>query len=356
MGNLYGRLRRAAANHDLWLKLRLNHLLRPFLAGRGVIFCLHRVCPERPGVRIPFVKGLEISPALLDRVLVILKERDYDLISLDRALDRLGSPETQRRFAVFTLDDGYEDNLTCALPVFERHGVPFTVFVTNCFPNNSALLWWYLLEDLIQNETRVSGVIEGRMVEWNCGTFEEKCSAYSDLVPYFVFATRPEQERRLKALLGLEETDLTSPARQMALSWKQVRILAEHPLATIGAHTMNHVALARLPLATAYSEMRDSKAQIEAEIAHAVRHFAYPYGGRGAAGQQEFELAKRSGFSSSVTTRSGNIFSNHQKYLHCLPRLGLDENMITGDNPRLLIWLDGLGAFHVNHRKRFVTL
>src|SRR4051794_17721886 len=104
MAFLPRRLRRFAGDYDLWLRLRLNILFRPMLAGRGVIFCLHRVCPERPGVRIPSAKNLEITPEALERTLLILKERAYDFVSLDEMIGRLASGERQRRFAVFTLD------------------------------------------------------------------------------------------------------------------------------------------------------------------------------------------------------------------------------------------------------------
>jgi peptidoglycan/xylan/chitin deacetylase (PgdA/CDA1 family) len=47
---------------------------------------------------------------------------------------------------------------------------------------------------------------------------------------------------------------------------------------TIGAHTINHHHLTRLPLAQAQREIEDSQAELEQIVGDRVRHFAYPYG------------------------------------------------------------------------------
>jgi peptidoglycan/xylan/chitin deacetylase (PgdA/CDA1 family) len=61
------------------------------------------------------------------------------------------------------------------------------------------------------------------------------------------------------------------------LSWSEVRELRDAGV-TIGAHTVTHPDLRRLPLAQAAAEMRDSKARIEQALGTAVTSFAYPNG------------------------------------------------------------------------------
>lgn len=41
---------------------------------------------------------------------------------------------------VFTMDDGYKDNYTNALPIFKKYNVPYTIFVTTNFPDRQAIL------------------------------------------------------------------------------------------------------------------------------------------------------------------------------------------------------------------------
>ena len=52
---------------------------------------------------------------------------------------------------VFTLDDGYLDNYTNALPIFIKYNVPFTIYITTSFPDHKFTMWWYALEDIILN-------------------------------------------------------------------------------------------------------------------------------------------------------------------------------------------------------------
>ena len=72
--------------------------------------------------------------------------RKIDILSLDDCHARIISGKKEKSFAAFTFDDGYVDNLTLALPVFEHYGVPFTIFLTTGFPDHQIVLWWYLLE------------------------------------------------------------------------------------------------------------------------------------------------------------------------------------------------------------------
>ncbi len=85
------------------------------------------------------------------------------------------------------------------------------------------------------------------------------------------------------------------------LTWPQVSQL-DHQGFTIGAHTVHHVALGRLPLAPASWEMAQCKATLEAVLGHPVNHLAYPYGSyTGAVARQAREL----GFESAASTLPG---------------------------------------------------
>src|SRR5690606_1247853 len=97
------------------------------LAGVGVIFMLHRV-REPDDTDFAPNRLLEITPGFLEETIGLVRELGYACLSLDEAVTRLIDGDCSERFAVFTLDDGYRDNLTIALPVFERHNVPFTVY------------------------------------------------------------------------------------------------------------------------------------------------------------------------------------------------------------------------------------
>jgi peptidoglycan/xylan/chitin deacetylase (PgdA/CDA1 family) len=70
----------------------------------------------------------------------------------------------------------------------------------------------------------------------------------------------------------------------------------------IGAHTMTHPFLTRLPLEKARAEIRDSKHALEDRFSVAIRHFAYPYGDWNPAVR---DLVREAGFVSAVSTEYG---------------------------------------------------
>ncbi len=124
------------------------------LAGIGVIFMLHRV-REPDDTDFAPNRLLEITPGFLEETIGLVRELGYACLSLDEAVTRLIEGDRSERFAVFTLDDGYRDNLTDALPVFERHDVPFTVYLTTGLPDGTAEIWWVALERIIASSIAV---------------------------------------------------------------------------------------------------------------------------------------------------------------------------------------------------------
>ncbi|MDQ6856218.1 MAG: polysaccharide deacetylase family protein [Candidatus Dormibacteraeota bacterium] len=71
----------------------------------------------------------------------------------------------------------------------------------------------------------------------------------------------------------------------------------------IGAHTVHHVDLATVPVATARDEVLNSKSALERLLRHPVLDFAYPYGGFNSAVAQ---LVQEAGFREAVTTIGGD--------------------------------------------------
>jgi peptidoglycan/xylan/chitin deacetylase (PgdA/CDA1 family) len=108
------------------------------------------------------------------------------------------------------------------------------------------------------------------------------------------------------------------------MSWSELAGLAADPLVTIGAHTVNHSMLAKLPRDTARSEIDLSRSVIEAALSIKPQHLSYPFGDRSSTGAREFEIAAELGFKTAVTTRPGVLFPEHSQRLLALPRISLN--------------------------------
>ena len=292
-------------------------------AGIGRIFCLHHVCPNR-GQRQDFApySNLEITQEFLDTLIVMMKNKGIALVSLDDAVARLTSTrKSEQRFAVFTLDDGYRDNLIHAMPVFEKHQCPFAVYVAPRIAEGTCELWWRLLEAVIAKSPEVKIELDGENIVMLTSDTASKYRACSILAPKIQSMEEYQQRDLIKNLCLRHNVDWQAFCREVAMTWNEIRLMAQNPLATIGAHTLNHYNLLKLSAEDALSEMRQSKSQIENQLCTAVKHFAYPYGNIDAAGPREFALCKTAGFESGVVTRLGSLWPEHAEHLHALPRI-----------------------------------
>lgn len=293
------------------------------LAGMGVIFMLHRVRPD-DGADFAPNRILEITPAFLEETIGFVQEQGYRCMTLDEAVSRIEAGEHSERFAVFTLDDGYKDNLTEALPVFERMNTPFTVYLTTGLPDGHAEIWWIALERTIAAAIAIEARLPDGPVSLWTRTAEEKQTAWNKL--YWALRALPEDQLRaeVRRLASEHGIDMAALTRELAMTWDEVRTLAAHPLASIEAHTADHFAQAGLSAHDARIDIERGLARMEAELGRRPVHFSYPYGDPGSAGERDFTLAGALGFRSATTTRKGVIHPSHAKRMHALPRLSLN--------------------------------
>ena len=138
----------------------------------------------------------------------------------------------------------------------------------------------------------ISVPIDGETKTFPTGTCEEKGAAYHEI--YWWLRGLPEDRARtiVRNLADTAGVDPQGLCRSLVMDWDELRELADDPLVTIGAHTCSHRALSKLSDDEALSEMADSIARIEDELATPCHHFSYPYGGPEACGEREYELAR----------------------------------------------------------------
>jgi peptidoglycan/xylan/chitin deacetylase (PgdA/CDA1 family) len=304
----------------------VHHVLRPIFSGIGAIFMLHHVRPADDAAFQPN-RHLEVTPEFLRATLTHLRDHDVDIVTSDEMNRRLGARDFRRRFACITLDDGYRDNRDFALPVFEEFAAPFTVYVASDFAAGNGRLWWITLQRLIAAQDRIEAEIGGSVIRLDADTPEAKQAAFQRL--HDGLRALPEGgdlAAGMTALCDRYGVDETAVSRELCLSWEELRGFAEHPLVTIGAHTISHCILARQSETAAAHELLVSRTRIESELQRPVAHLAYPYGDKAAAGTREFALAQAAGYATAVTTRPGMMFADCAEHLFALPRVSLNGN------------------------------
>lgn len=306
----------------LWLT-GMPRLFRLLSHSRGVILTLHRVVRDAPADFSPNAI-LQIEPDFLDYCLERIRDLGIDIVSMDEALERLAGPRGSRPFVVLTFDDAYRDNLHHALPILHAHDAPFTLYVPTAFVDGVGQLWWQAIEDIIARQDAVAFFEDGDTEYVDTRTLAQKRDAFDRL--YWRMRKLPEPERLalLKDFTAAYGYDLDRQCRELIMDWPELRLFAGDPLCTIGAHTVHHYELAKLPVEQARAEMIQSVDVIEAQFGLRPRHFSYPLGGPLSCGPREFELARELGFRTAVTTRPGGLYPHHLKTPTELPRVSLN--------------------------------
>ncbi|MBR2117591.1 MAG: polysaccharide deacetylase family protein [Pseudomonadota bacterium] len=306
-----------------------HHVLRPILAGVGTIFMLHHVRPARGGLFQPN-RHLEITPDFLREVLAHVRALDVDIVSMDEAHRRMVERDFARRFACFTFDDGYRNNRDHALPVMREHNAPFTVYVASDFAEGTGRLWWEALERAVACAETIEIVRDGATMQIDAHDAAAKQDAFNQTHDWLrSLGSDADVQREVSALCARHGVDDAAIARELCMSWDELKTFSTDPLVSIGAHTVSHCNLARETEAGAMRQMRDSRARIEDHLQKPALHFAYPYGDKAAAAAREFAMAKELGFATAVTTRPGMIFAENAEHLTALPRISLNGNYQT---------------------------
>ncbi|GGG46783.1 polysaccharide deacetylase family protein [Chelatococcus composti] len=316
---------------------RADRWLAGVARGRGAILMLHHVRPDAGRGFAPNAL-LEVTPAFLDEVLTLAAELGFVFVPLDEVPQRLADPRPDTApFLALTFDDGYRDNVVHAQPVLERHGAPWTVFVTTGFADRTARLWWLELEEAVRRLDQVAVMEGGFAFSHPARTDAEKQAAFDGL--YWALRSGPE-ERLLSVIASLAgQAGVNSRAlvEELCLDWDEIAALARVPGVTIGAHTLTHPMLAKHDATRAREEIERSRAIIAERIGRPVRHFAYPVGDPTSAGPREFAIAREAGFATAVTTRPGHLFPEHARHLTALPRVSLNGLYQTKTAARALL-------------------
>lgn len=288
--------------------------------GRGAVFTLHHVRPKLERAFDPNAH-LEITPGFLEDTILALERGGYRFVPLEDLPGCLVSAD-ERPFACFTLDDGYRNNLEYAQPLFERYGVPFTIFVTAGYVDRTHTLWWETLADLLSVRREVRFDFGAGAETLATGTLAQKQAAFDRVAAHIHSADEASAVAALNSIAAEQGIDPYAITERLTLDEDGLRASINCPLASLGAHTISHRAVARLSDDEARREISTSAARVEAIAGRRPLSFAYPYGFRPTVSPRDHRLVADFGFAVAVTTEPGTLSSGANP--HALPRISLN--------------------------------
>jgi peptidoglycan/xylan/chitin deacetylase (PgdA/CDA1 family) len=297
----------------------------PSHAGRGVIFALHHVRPERTYDYEP--NGLlSVTPEFLEEAIKVAIDSGLTPVHVHTLPDHLRGSSSTEKFVCFTLDDGYRDNVEFAAPIFRKHKVPYTIFVTAGFVDRSRTMWWETAEVLTRVLPQCRFALGTGTATLKMNTSRQKMAAFERLSDLVRTTDEDEAVRIIDQTARANGIDPEAIVDELSLDGSELRELAQDPLAHIGAHTATHVNLKRVSAERLEAELQISVSAVEQYTARPPKAFAYPYGLPYAVGDREINAARSAGFSVAVTTQPGVLSTRSLEKLASLNRVSLNGN------------------------------
>jgi peptidoglycan/xylan/chitin deacetylase (PgdA/CDA1 family) len=273
------------------------------------ILIYHRVVPE-PDPLVPD----HVSAGEFDWQLGLV-QRWFTVLPLREAAARLRDRTLPVRAACVTFDDGYADNVTVALPILRRRGLPATFFLATGFIDGGTM--WN--DNVIETVRRAQGdTLDARSIgieKLDISSIALRRQAIGRLLEALKYLPPEERQRQVEDLASKTAGVLPS---DLMMTTGQVRELLASGM-DIGAHTVSHPILAKLEPERAEREIRDSKARLEQISGGPITVFAYPNGRPGRDYRSEHVgMVKKLGFEAAVSTAWGVAHAASDP--HQLPR------------------------------------
>jgi peptidoglycan/xylan/chitin deacetylase (PgdA/CDA1 family) len=228
--------------------------------------------------------------------------RWFEPLPLEEAVPLLHTGQLPPRALCITFDDGYADNLTVALPILQRLGLPATFFIATGFLDGGIMWNDQVIEAVRQSRLNPLTLEDLDLGIHPVGSDEEKRAAIAALIGALKYLPLQARAEKLAALV--ERTGARLP-RDLMLTSDQLRALRQAGMG-IGAHTVHHPILAKIGPQEAREEIVEGASRLEELLGEPVRLFAYPNGrpGRDYA-PEHVAMVRKLGFAAAFSTAWG---------------------------------------------------
>jgi peptidoglycan/xylan/chitin deacetylase (PgdA/CDA1 family) len=309
---------------------------RSAAAGLAVV-TYHGVLPQEYELADE-VFDSNLLPSEVFRQQIRLLKAQYAVISPEEMLlwseKKLVLPP---RAVLLTCDDGLLNNLTEMLPVLEEEGVRCLFFVTGASGNDEPATLWYeelflLLLRAPAGPFKISSAVAE--ISGTLASRDQRRALWWDSVEQLSQVSAESRKAFLDAArirLRTGNSNATFPASDLPLQ-RRFRLLNRGELRrlesagmTIGAHSMSHPLLSRLPPELARAEITESRACLETVLGKRVWAFAYPFGDAQSVTPEILAMAKDAGYAAAFLNWGGGLGAELPAF--AIPRIHVTTSM-----------------------------
>lgn len=301
---------------------------------RAVILMYHQVSDKRYD---PW--ELAVHPKHFHAQLDYLK-KNFNVVPVADLADGIAARKLKKTVAI-SFDDGFKDNYANAAPLLDWHELPATFYVATRALRANYLYWWDALQDVIfhteilpvrldivingvpvqftfRTDRRLNGQLVNQLRAWNYNLPipNERVALYMLLWHHIRPLSYAQQEQVLARIREWANHNEFRSNGDQTMSVREMQMLSENPLFTVGAHSVHHAMLSQQNAIEQAYEVKESKSQLEKWIGKSVTGFAYPYGNYSALTQT---LLKEAGFRYAVSTELKAVTADDDPF--ALPRI-----------------------------------
>lgn len=254
----------------------------------------------------------QLTVKSLDRGLAKLA-KCFHFITLDHAVAMLGGQASMQPYSVvLTFDDGYQNNVTHALPILQKYNAPAAFFLPTGYVDRREPFWYdrldYALQHLCKEQevtfagrnfffrphqediSRVTFTALRNMIKSNLRPYAETMQEV-DLIANIL------EGNAGRCLAEIFENDHSTAI----MTWDDARRAADNGI-TIGSHTVDHAILDQLEKTAVREQLILSKQAIEQHTGSPCSYFCYPYGNWN---NRIVSLVRETGYAAAITTDKG---------------------------------------------------
>lgn len=291
----------------------LGLLLRRLGRARGAAIVMTHCVGHVPETRY-LPADMKTSVPKVESLLKALRRRGIRAATVREVVERLDRGDPARDLVAFTMDDGYRDNYTEALPLLQRYGGSGTVFVETGVVGDRVVSWmhryfyvvaargerWFADEYLKRSGEDAVREKLGRAAAGGNSTHGALYDLKRVLKYEADIGDRDRVTREILAAMGASDRDIAGAF----LTWDEVEAL-DRAGVELGAHTVHHEILSRLDPAGVRREIGESTRALGQHVRGPIVTFAYPFGRRWDYSDECFAALRELGYRSACAAIDG---------------------------------------------------
>lgn len=247
--------------------------------GAPTILMYHGVDGDHGRDGLTDCSGKHVDAALFRQQLEFLAASST-VVPLAKLVSAVRAGESHRRLVAITFDDGFLNNASCAAPLLAEFGFTATIFLATGFIGTNRWMWTDRLESALHRTAKADfrPVLLGESLALS--NVAARRHALQRLKANLKTLHWHEAETHVANLEHELEVDSIPPwGLYRFMAWDDVRRLRDAGF-EIGAHTVNHAILSKVPAAEAELEILSSRDHIVRELGECSTTFCYPNGKR----------------------------------------------------------------------------